>query len=127
ATGAGTVVDGDGEGILAAAAAGLIDFDRLPLLFGADVAVTSAKSSLGAATRYIVTDSNRKRAGRWYALRDNVGATEPADSAVVLDDLSDARLPVVADQPANSLTVAQLRGAQRVWASRYGGPVTLPP
>ncbi|TML08577.1 MAG: DUF3367 domain-containing protein [Actinobacteria bacterium] len=127
ATRAGTVVDGDGEGILAAAAAGLIDFDRLPLLFGADVAVTSAKSSLGAATRYIVTDSNRKRAGRWYALRDNVGATEPADSAVVLDDVSDARLPVVADEPANSLTVVELRGAQRVWASSYGGPFTLAP
>ena len=60
-------------------------------------------------------------------MRDNVGATEPADTGVVLDDVSDARLPVVADEPANSLTVVELRGAQRVWASSYGGPFTLTP
>jgi arabinofuranan 3-O-arabinosyltransferase len=126
-TGAGTVIDGDGEGVLAAAAAGLIDLDRLPLLFGGDVSVSSAKDALGGGTVYIVTDSNRKRAQRWYALRDNVGATEPADASVVLDDISDARLPVVDDEPANALTVTELRGAQRIWSSTYGGAFTLTP
>ncbi|HUP76303.1 MAG TPA: alpha-(1-_3)-arabinofuranosyltransferase family protein [Acidimicrobiales bacterium] len=127
ATGAGTVIDGDGEGVLAATAAGLMDLDRLPLLLGGDVASSAAKTSVGAGTRYIVTDSNRKRAGRWYALRDNVGATEQADSDVVLDDISDARLPVVDDEPANALTVIELRGAERVWASSYGSVFTLTP
>ena len=127
AIGAGTVIDGDGDGVLAAAAAGLLDLDRLPVLFGADVAASSTKSSLGAGTRYIVTDSNRKRAGRFYALRDNVGATEPADSTVVVDDVSDARLPVIDDEPATAVTVVELRGANRIWASSYGGIFTLTP
>jgi arabinofuranan 3-O-arabinosyltransferase len=126
-TGAGTVIDGDGEGVLAAAAAGLIDLERLPLLFGADATIGVTRASLGDATRYIVTDSNRKRAGRFYALRDNVGATEPTDETVVLDDISDARLPVVDDEPENALTVIELRGVERIWASSYGGIFTLTP
>ncbi|MEO5839394.1 MAG: alpha-(1-_3)-arabinofuranosyltransferase family protein, partial [Acidimicrobiales bacterium] len=126
-TGAGTVIDGDGEGVLAAAAAGLLGLERLPLLFGGDVSATSAKDALGSGTVYIVTDSNRKRSQRWYALRDNVGATEPADSSVMLDDVSDARLPVVDDEPDNALTVVELRGAQRIWSSSYGGVFTLTP
>ena len=101
------------------------DLARLPCL-GGDVAVSASKDSLGGSTRYVVTDSNRKRAGRWYAMRDNVGATEPVDADVVLDDISDARLPVVADEPPDALTVVELRGAERVWASSYGGIFTPP-
>lgn len=119
-----TVIDGDGEGVLAAAAAGLLDGDGITL-YGASVAGDPSLLTPGA--RLIVTDTNRKQAGRWYALRDNVGATEPATTGVVLDDVSDGRVPIVDDMPISSRTVIEWEGAQRIWATVYGGPFTLTP
>ena len=127
AANAATVIAGDGEGVVAAAAAGLVDgTEPAPLLlagtFGDDLLSPS-----GDATRYIVTDTNRKRAGRWYSLRENVGATEPADRRVVLDDPSDARLDVTAGRSLEDRTVAEWRGASDIWANSYGNPFTLLP
>ena len=125
--GGGTVVDGDGEGIVSAAAAGLIDGRGL-LLLGADlVAGDDLDRATDHDTRYVLTDSNRKRAKRWYSLRENAGATEPADGTVVLDDPSDARLEVAGTTPPGSQTVVEWRGVDRIWASAYGGLGSLVP
>ncbi len=127
-TSGGLVLDGDGEGIVAAAAAGLLDDLAGPLLLGADVATDERFAELTPrGTAFVVTDTNRKRGERWYALRENVGATEPADRPAVLDDPSDARLTVVPDQPASAQTVVEWTGARNVWATAYGSPQTLVP
>lgn len=126
--GGGLVLDGDGEGIVNAAAAGLLDGLLGPLLLGADVAPDARFADFApAGSAFVVTDTNRKRGERWYALRENVGATEPADRAVVVDDPSDTRLPVVADQPAAAQTVVEWIGADHIWATAYGSPQTLVP
>jgi arabinofuranan 3-O-arabinosyltransferase len=127
--GAGVVVDGDGEGVVAAAAAGLLDRPDGPVLLAADLLVPTDRleRSTGPGTRYVLTDTNRKRAQRWYALRENVGATEPATSALVLDDPSDARLVVAGEDRLDVRTVVEWQGAQRVWATAYGTPFTLLP
>jgi arabinofuranan 3-O-arabinosyltransferase len=129
AHGAGVVVDGDGEGVVAAAAAGLLDDPDGPVLLAADLLSPADRleRSVGPGTRYVLTDSNRKRAQRWYALRENVGATEPATSALVLDDPSDARLVMAGEDRLESRTVVEWQGAQRVWATAYGTPFTLLP
>lgn len=125
----GVVIEGDGEGVVAAAAAGLLDDLRGPLLFASDATDTDARfaASTGDTTRYVITDSNRKRAERWYSLRENGGATEPADGGVVIDDPSDARLEVTPDLGIESRTVVEWRGVDRVWATAYGSPYTLAP
>lgn len=122
------VLDGDGEGIVDAAAAGLLDELQGPLLLGADVADDARFSDLAPdGTAFVVTDTNRKRGERWYALRENVGATEPVGQRAVRDDPSDARLDVVDDQPATARTVVEFEGARRVWATAYGSTLTLAP
>lgn len=123
------VLDGDGEGIVSAAAAGLLDDLRGPLLLGADLARDGGRFDELApeGTAFVVTDTNRKRAERWYALRENVGATEPLDHPAVLDDPTDARLRVVDDAPRSAQTVVEWSGARRVWATAYGSPQTLVP
>lgn len=128
-TGGAVVVDGDGEGILQAAAAGLLD-DRVgPLLLGADVTRDAARFEELApeGTAFVISDSNRKRGERWYALRENVGATEPADRPAVLDDPTDARLEIVPGQDAAARTTVEWSGAERVWATAYGSALTLVP
>jgi hypothetical protein len=125
--GAGMVVDGDGEGVVAAAAAGLLDADGA-LLLGADVVRAGDAADVSdARTLVVLTDTNRKRAKRWYSLRENAGATEPVDHAVVTDDPSDARLEVAGTTPAGTQTVVEWRGIERVWADAYGGANSLVP
>lgn len=123
------VVDGDGEGIVQAAAAGLLEDVTGPLLLGADVARDAADLDELApeGTAFVVTDTNRKRGERWYALRENVGATEPAAHPAVLDDPTDARLEVVPGQPRSAQTTVEWSGAERVWATAYGSALTLVP
>jgi arabinofuranan 3-O-arabinosyltransferase len=128
ATGA-VVLDGDGEGIVHAAAAGLLDDLAGPLLLGPDLTRDGGRFDelVPDGTAVVVTDTNRKRGERWYALRENVGATEPRSHPAVLDDPSDARLAVVDGQPAGAQTVVEWSGASRVWATAYGSALTLVP
>ncbi|MEQ1787052.1 MAG: alpha-(1-_3)-arabinofuranosyltransferase family protein, partial [Acidimicrobiales bacterium] len=127
--GGGVVVDGDGEGIVAAAAAGLLDDTDGVLLLGADVVRADGRRTevIDDNTRIVLTDTNRKRAHRWYTLRENVGATEPADSVVEIDDESDARLSPAGETVPGSQSVAQHRGVARVWTTAYGEPASLLP
>lgn len=127
AVGAGTVVDGDGEGIVSAAAAGLLDGTGV-LLLGADLVARGDRAAVtDGTTRYILTDTNRKRAKRWYSLRENAGATEPLRTRVVLDDPSDARLEIAGPPAPGTQTVVEWRGVERIWAAAYGGLGTLVP
>jgi len=123
------VLDGDGEGVVHAAAAGLLEGLEGPLLLGADLARAGGRFDELApeGTAFVVTDTSRKRGERWYALRENVGATEPAEHAAVTDDPSDARLEVVPDQPDAARSTVKWSGAERVWATAYGSALTLVP
>lgn len=128
----GTVVAGDGDGIIAAAAAGLLDGPG-PLLLGAEVVRDHASSGAAASslddetTHLILTDSNRLRGHRWYSMRENTGPTEVPGQRAMRRDSGDARIPPVGDQLESSYTIAEHRGAARVWASAYGNPVTMTP
>ena len=119
ATSPGTIVDGDGEGVVSAAAVGLLDDPGLVLL-GADLVAHGDAAELAGDARVVLTDSNRKRAKRWYSLRANAGATEPADRTVVPEDPSDARLEVAGTTRPGTQTVVEWRGIERVWANDYG-------
>ena len=124
---AGTILDGDGEGIVAGAAAGLLDDDGVLLLGPEVVARGGPSGDVSDRTRVVLTDSNRKRATRWYSLRDNVGATEPAEYLVADDLAGDLRLEPAGTTPTGSQTVVEWQGADRIWAAAYGGVDSFAP
>ena len=76
----GTVVlDGDGDGIVDAAAAGAVD-GRAPVLYAATTSETqrSCGESCDGA-RIVLTDTNRRRVRRWRTIIDTTGITLRAD------------------------------------------------
>ena len=130
--GGGTVIVGDGEGIVNTAGAGLLDLS-VPLWFAADLVADDdlAATVLGEASHIVVTDTNRKRARRWGTVRENVGATERAGEIPLVDDPTDNRLPVFPSlenrqdrDVDDTRTVAVQQGHFTVQASAYGNPVT---
>jgi hypothetical protein len=128
ATGRSTIVDGSGEGLVNAGAAGLLDDLPGALLFGADLSrADSATDLFGADPRFLITDSNRKQDERWYSLRENVGATEPIDGLVSDEASVGGRIDLVSDMSPTSQTVVRWEGAKRIWASAYGETATLLP
>lgn len=121
ADGAPLVVDGDGEGLVNLAGAGLLDARRLVLYSPAyerDPVALRDRLSPGAVL--IVTDSNRKRAQRWSSLRDNFGYTEQAGERAMREDPLDQRLTVFPGSTDASRTVTVLRGVKSVRATTYG-------
>ncbi|WP_195210226.1 alpha-(1-_3)-arabinofuranosyltransferase domain-containing protein [Actinomarinicola tropica] len=126
-TAGGTILAGDGEGVLATAAAGLLSSG--PLRYAAEVTDDPAALDLALSpgTQVVLTDTNRLRGHRWYSLRENLGAVEVPGQPALEDDPGDARIPPVTDPDPSSQTVAEHRGAARVWATAYGNPITMTP
>lgn len=72
------VVAGDGDGLVDAAAAGLIDGTAL-VLEAAALDDATLDEALRAGAHLVLTDTNRRRAQTWfYTLRDSRGETERA-------------------------------------------------
>jgi len=128
-----TVLVGDADGIVDAAAAGVLDLDHA-LVFAADMAADPRLGDLvlSEPAHIVVTDSNRRRAQRWGTLRENRGHTEQASEQPLEHDPLDNRLPVF-DYEAieanvgsadDARTVSEQRGPVAAQASGHGNPVT---
>ncbi|MET0921286.1 MAG: alpha-(1-_3)-arabinofuranosyltransferase family protein [Acidimicrobiia bacterium] len=76
------LISGDGDGIVDAAAAGLIDGRQL-VLESAALTRAQLRQALASGADVVFTDSNRRRWQTYFdRIRDSVGATEPAGSRV---------------------------------------------
>ena len=119
---------GDGEGIVDAATAGLLDQTRA-VVYSAAFAGDPAgmRRALAAGADLVVTDSNRRRARQWKTVRDNTGYTEQAGEKALADDPFDARLPLFPTAGDDAFTVAQQRGVRRVQATHYGNSLFYSP
>ena len=136
---------GSGDGVVDAAAAGLLTGDEL-IVYGADVteARQAAARTAGASrdpiahTPLIVTDSNRDRAEMWRGSQDVLGFTETGGSApgVTKENTADQRLAVFPNQTEANQTIATLQldplvgstgGTLDVRASSYGEPLGYRP
>ena len=132
AASATVVVVGDADGIVDAAAAGVVDFTGDgPVFFAADLVSDSELADLvlgagaGQPADIVVTDSNRRRAQRWGTLRENRGHTEMAGETPLAYDPTDNRLAVfAADSTDDTRTVSEQRGPVTARATAYGNPVT---
>lgn len=109
---------GSGDGILDAAAAGVID--------GSEAIIYTASldraTPLPDAYRFVITDSNRDRAHHWRSSQDATGFTESADeeSEVLGFESGDQRLPVFPFVTSDEQTVSIQDGPVTVEASSYG-------
>ena len=122
------VIDGSGAGVVAAAAAGLLDdnptifyaasLDGNPKLFDE---VVTPKSEL------VVTDSNRKVLERWSSVSDNIGETLPAVPGPTTADPTAVGLPIFAHVVPEEQSLAVYTEAHYVSASAYGNPVSFTP
>lgn len=123
------VVSGSGDGVVDAAAAGLID-GREVLVYSGSLHGAALERALGAAPVVVVTDSNRERAHHWRSSQEVWGFTESGSdetpTALLEQDPFDHRLPVFADPDPQARTVADQRGVV-ARASSYGGPLSYWP
>jgi arabinofuranan 3-O-arabinosyltransferase len=121
------LVAGSGEGLVDAAAIGLLDEPGLVLYAASHADDRAALHRLvDDSTDLLVTDSNRRRALRWRTLRDNAGYTETAAERPLVEDLSDARLDLFPHAGDDSRSVTVVTGA-RARATAYGNTVTYTP
>lgn len=112
------VLAGSGDGIIDAAAAGLIDGTQAVLYAAAHDAGTPLPDSY----RFVITDSNRDRAHHWRSSQDVTGFTESADEAsdVLRFESGDQRLPVFPAATSDDQTVSIQDGPVTAEASGYG-------
>jgi hypothetical protein len=123
----GTVIlDGNGDGLVDAAGAGVID-GQAPVVYAASLAGDRSMLDrlLDSDSTIVLTDSNRRRVERWRSTRNTSGITLRADEDPAADngkDGGEAQLALFPDAGPEWQTVATPRGA-RVSATRYGNPL----
>ncbi len=113
------VVDGDGEGLVDLAAAGILNGEST-VLYSAAQSGASLQRALHNGADLVVTDSNRKRAERWGTVRDTTGYTETANEQPLVVDTNDYRLNPFPGAGTDTQTVTELGGVQSVEATGYG-------
>ncbi len=126
------LVDGNGDGLISAAATGLLTGDEATI-YGSSLKTAQQDKFLNQGATVIVTDSNRARARQWRGSRDTVGATEALDGTrlTYASDPADRRLPLFDDTDAGMLPGSKswtvLTGPMRATASAYGSNTSYLP
>ncbi len=127
-----TVVAGSADGLVDAAAAGLLTGHEL-IRYSADLldadATNGDDAGIDTAAHVIVTDSNRDRAHQWRTAQDVWGFTEDGtdEPGVLRFDSADQRTPVFAGPTSADMTIAEQRGAVTADVSAYGEPFAYRP
>ncbi|MBM3661122.1 MAG: DUF3367 domain-containing protein, partial [Actinobacteria bacterium] len=127
--GSETIVHGDGAGVLAAGAEGLLDAGHLPLLYGTELATWPAarRAARGDGARHVVTDTARKQVRRYTSLRENTGATQAADGTPRSGIETDVAASDFTGGTERSQSVVEISGARSIDASGYGNVISLLP
>ncbi|MEZ5322740.1 MAG: alpha-(1-_3)-arabinofuranosyltransferase family protein [Microthrixaceae bacterium] len=121
------VVAGDGDGIVAAANAGVLDPERLVVYSGSVSGDAAAmRRLLQNDASLVVTDTNRKAGRRWGTTKDNDGYTEMIGETPAADP-TDNRLDLFGGRGTDVQTVAEQRGGPIATASHYGNPLSFTP
>ena len=114
------LVSGSGDGLVDAAAAGLIEGDEA-ILYSASMTGDELLAAAEDAGAIIVTDSNRRRSHHWRNSQDVSGYTETGDGPAVLwNDSGDARLVVFPDADLPAYTLSRSEGEVTAVATSYG-------
>ncbi len=118
--GATAVLFGDGSG--------LIDIASLELIGEGSTWLYDASTpdpAKDTATRFFLTDSNRRQARHWYSVGFNVGRTERSEE-LPKNDPSDSRLEPFASASSDTQSVSQLVGdIEAIDASWHGNRISF--
>jgi hypothetical protein len=119
------VVDGDGQGLVNAAAAGLLAND--PTIFYSasstkDPSLLRGQLAQGAVL--VLTDSNAKQLSTWGTLDDDYGYVQAVGETPLVADPSQVAMPVFPGAPETTQTVAEVSQVASVRATAYGNPIT---
>ncbi len=122
------VVDGDGQGVVNATAAGLLA-NNPTIFYAASAAGKPAvtKSQLAQGAVLVLTDTNAKQLSTWGTVVDNYGYVEPAKETPLVANPSEVALPVVPGAGTDTQTVALVSQVASVRATAYGNPITNTP
>ena len=124
------VVAGSGDGVIDAAAAGVLDGREL-LRYAASLSEDELAEALRTARRVIVTDSNRDRAHHWRGSQDVWGFTESGSDGHRPSSIPTTATSACPCSPARptgaAQTVALQEGPVRATASAYGEPFAYRP
>jgi arabinofuranan 3-O-arabinosyltransferase len=125
------VVDGDGQGLVNAAAAGLLA-DNPTIFYSASAAKaaespSSLKSQLARGAILVLTDSNDKQLPTWGTLNDDYGYVESAGETPLAINPSEVAMPVFPGAGSATQTVAEISQVASVRATAYGNPVANTP
>jgi arabinofuranan 3-O-arabinosyltransferase len=125
------VVDGDGVGLVNAAAAGLLA-DNPTIFYSASAAKaaespSSLKSQLAHGAILVLTDSNDKQLPTWGTLNDNYGYVESAGETPLAINPSEVAMPVFSAAGSDTQTVAEISQVASVRATSYGNPIANTP
>ena len=122
------VLAGDGEGVLLAAGAGLLDGPRRAIVYAAST-TSKGLSQLASAprTELVLTDTNANELDTWGTLHTTYGYVLPAGRSPSTYDPSEQALSIFPNTSPSTQTVLQLKGIRSVTASGYGNPVANAP
>jgi len=122
------VLAGDGDGVVDAAAAGIIDGSGLVVYSSSVTTEPELLDGLLADDAVLVlTDTNRRRGHRWNTVRENRGFTEAADHVALRADPTDNRLEIVPGARDDARTVTADQNGVRVRATSYGNSISFTP
>ncbi len=122
------VLDGDGEGILLAAAAGLLGSPPRAIVYAAAASAAELRRlGLSQGTELVVTDTNAKELDTWGTLHTTFGYVEQPNEVPLSYEPSEQALPIFVNQSPSTQTVLLLHGIRAVGASSYGNPVANAP
>ncbi len=121
------LLDGDGRGVVEAAATGLLNGNPT-LLYSAALPGNAGgfAQAMRNGARLVITDSNLRAGQRWGTLDDNIGAVQGLAKPLVPDP-TDYMMPVFPGTGSASQTIATITGVSAVRATEYGNPVTYTP
>ncbi len=122
------VVDGDGQGLVNAAAAGLLA-DNPTVFYSASAAgspegPSSLKRQLARGAVLVLTDSNAKEIPTWGTLNDDEGYVESVGETPLVANPSEVAMPVFPGAGSDTQTVAEISQVASVRATAYGNPIT---
>jgi len=122
------VLAGDGEGVVDAAAANVLGGSSV-LLSAPGIAGRPSvlRDAIARGARFVLTDTNRKRARRWGTVRDNEGYTERPNEKPLRVDPMDNRMPTFPEQSMSDQTTVEQRGVKRIEATAYGNTISYSP
>lgn len=119
------LVAGDGTGLVDLASSSLLTGDELLISEGSlDDATLS--SWVRGASRFIITDSNRRRAHHWRGSQNVWGATEPSVGILSVRDNFDSRLPVDPEASDESYSFIEESSVEAI-ATAYGAELEYHP